>query len=56
LVCADEGVEDVQVEPISRGAEEGRPVDALKAIGHVYRVMAEAGTGEPLSMLAPYPL
>ena len=36
---------------------EERSVSALKWIGnHVYRVMAEVDTGEPLSMFAPYPL
>ena len=59
VVRTDEGVENVQVEPIFfyEVRIEGRPVDTLKAIGnHVYRVMAEVDTGEPLSMFAPYPL
>jgi hypothetical protein len=59
VVRADDGVEDVQVEPIFSYEVriEGRPVATLKAIGnHVYRVMAEVDTGKPLSMFAPYPL
>jgi hypothetical protein len=51
--------DDVNVEPIFSYEVriQGRQVGSLKWIGnHVYRVMAEVDTGEPLSPFAPYPL
>lgn len=59
VVRAESEVEDLPVEPILAYEVriEDRQMGILKWIGnHVYRVMAEVDTGEPLPPLAPYPL